>query len=58
MPVPDEIAAAVADLGSHIVKLERTRRNMRRTSLLLALALVANLASAGWSIGRNMGWLP
>jgi hypothetical protein len=58
LPVPDEIAAAVADLGSHIVKLERERRNMRKTSALLAFALVANLASALWSVGRLIGWLP
>lgn len=56
MPVPDEIADAVADLGRHIVKLERTRRNMRKTSALLGLALVANLVSAVWSFGRAFGW--
>ena len=58
MPVPDEIAAAVADLGQHIGKLERERRKMRLTSVLLAFALVANLASAAWSFGRLIGWLP
>lgn len=58
MPVPDEIADAVADLGRAIGKLNRIRRNMRWTSVLLAFALAANLTSAGWSIARNMGWLP
>jgi hypothetical protein len=56
LPVPDEIAAAVADLGEHIVKLERTRRNMRRTSALLGMALVANLVSSVWSLGRALHW--
>lgn len=56
MPVPDEIADAVADLGRHIGKLERTRRHMRRTSWLLGFALAANLTSALWSAGRAFGW--
>lgn len=58
MPVPDEIADAVADLGRHIGKLERTRRNLYRSQVLLWVALAANLGSAGWTIGRLLGWLP
>lgn len=56
LPVPDDIAEAVADLGRHIGKLERTRRNMRRTSAGLVGALVLNLGTAVWSFLHAMGW--
>lgn len=56
MPVPDEIAAAVEQLNGAIRNLDKSRRNMRKTSALLGLALVANLGSAVWTLGRLFGW--
>ena len=58
LPVPDEIHAAVQELGGHIVKLERARRNLDRTRWLMIGALLVNLGSALWTIGRLVGWLP
>lgn len=58
LPVPDEIRDAVEELGGHIVNMERARRNLDRTRWLMIGAVLVNLGSAFWTIGRLMGWLP
>lgn len=58
MPVPDEIADAVADLSKVINNLQRTRRNLRRAMLFSLGALVLNLGATVWTFSRIFGWLP
>jgi hypothetical protein len=58
LPVPDEIAEAVAELGKATVAMMRTRRNLRVTGYVMIGAVVANLTVAGWSLGRSLGWMP